>query len=241
MKADVRTAVLPDAIPARGAMRHLHKYIQGMKDRCLVRRKGDCQGLEVFSDADYAGMYKATNGEEKRSRTGIEVTYNGMTIDWHSHYQKCTGTEKKGGIGRWDGEDRLSLALSTCESETYAAADAAKLAMHYKVVCDELQMEVPESVPIVIDASAAEGFINNTTKLSRMKHIDIRETWVRDLRDRDHIRFIRKPGTENRADFFTKILTGKLLQEAEDRMMGSLDEGEKDCGYYTRLRGHATI
>ena len=206
-----------------------------------MRRKGDCQGLEVFSDADYAGMYKATNGEEKRSRTGIEVTYNGMTIDWHSHYQKCTGTEKKGGIGRWDGEDRLSLALSTCESETYAAADAAKLAMHYKVVCDELQMEVPESVPIVIDASAAEGFINNTTKLSRMKHIDIRETWVRDLRDRDHIRFIRKPGTENRADFFTKILTGKLLQEAEDRMMGSLDEGEKDCGYYTRLRGHATI
>ena len=52
---------------------------------------------------------------------------------------------------------------------------------------------------------------------------------------------LSEKGTENRADFFTKVLTGDLLSEAEDRMMGNLDEGEKDCGYYTRLRGHATI
>lgn len=123
------------------------------------------------------------------------------------------------------------IAQSTCEAETYAAADAAKFAMHYKFVCEELELRVPDTVPIVIDASAAEGFINNTSKLSRMKHIDIRQTWVKDLRDREHISFTRKPGPENRADFFTKIITGAQLVEAENRMMGHLDEGSgEDTG-----------
>ena len=96
------------------------------------------------------------------------------------------------------------------------------MAMHYKFVGSEIELEVPERVPITIDASAAEGFINNTSTIGKMKHIDMRETWVKDLRDRNHIKFIRKAGTENPADFFTKILTGQQFREAESSMMGTL-------------------
>ena len=85
-------------------------------------------------------------------------------------------------------------------------------------------IKVPKKVAITIDAAAAEGFIQNTGKIGRMKHIDLREAWVKDLRDRQHIEFIRKTGPENRADFFTKILTGSQFKAAEDRLMVSLDD-----------------
>ena len=80
---------------------------------------------------------------------------------------------------------------------------------------------------IVIDASAAEGFIKNTGKIGRMKHIDLREAWVTDLRDQGKLEFIRKSGPDNNADFFTKIITGSQLNAAEDRLMGHLGESEK--------------
>ena len=198
------------------ALKHLHKYIQGQKDKCLMKRKGNREGLKVSSDASHADMYTITKGEEKRSRSGIEVTYDGMPIDWRSQYQKCTGTEYNG--------DRDLIALSSGEAETYAAADAAKLAMHFKYVCEETDIKVPKKVAITIDAAAAEGFIQNTGKIGRMKHIDLREAWVKDLRDRQHIEFIRKTGPENPADFFTKIITGSQFKAAEDRLMVSLDD-----------------
>ena len=201
------------------ALKHLHRYIQGQKARCLIKRKGNNEGLHVSSDASHADMYSITNGDEKRSRTGIEVMYDGMPIDWRSQYQKCSGTEHNG--------DRELIALSSGEAETYAAADAAKLAMHFKYICDEIEIKAPERVPIVIDASAAEGFIKNTGKIGRMKHIDLREAWVTDLRDQGKLEFIRKSGPDNNADFFTKIITGSQLNAAEDRLMGHLGESEK--------------
>ena len=103
-------------------------------------------------------------------------------------------------------------------------ANAAKLATHFKYVCEETDIKVPKKVAITIDAAAAEGFIQNTGKIGRMKHIDLREAWVKDLRDRQHIEFIRKTGPENPADFFTKIITGSQFKAAEDRLMVSLDD-----------------
>ena len=39
------------------------------------------------------------------------------------------------------------------------------------------------------------------------------------MRNRNEINFIRIPGTENEADFFTKVLTGSELKNHAGRMM----------------------
>ena len=81
---------------------------------------------------------------------------------------------------------------------------------------------------IGVDASAAKGFADSIGKKTRMKHIDVRRDWVKQLRDRSIVEFERIPGTENVADFFTKILDKEDFIRYEDRMMGWLPEELRD-------------
>jgi len=56
-----------------------------------------------------------------------------------------------------------------------------------------------------------------------MKHIDLRQAWVQDLRNRDHLDIVRRDGSSNKADFFTKIIMGTQLRDAENYYLGTLD------------------
>ena len=55
-----------------------------------------------------------------------------------------------------------------------------------------------------------------------MKHIDLREAWVDILRTKDTLNFIRIPGEDNDADFFTKILDEDTFLRHRDTMMVKL-------------------
>ena len=59
-------------------------------------------------------------------------------------------------------------------------------------------------------------------KVSKMKHIDVRMAWVKELRNRNLVTFERVPGTENLADFFTKLLLGVQFTKWEAAMMQKL-------------------
>ena len=200
----------------------------------LQKRVNNTEGLKVSSDADFAGMWSITNGKEKRSRSGIIITYNGMPISWRSSYQACKGSElalseaKCRQITQEYAEDPnldiTQISTSSGEAEVVAAADAAKLAIHFKHVCEEIEIPIQTPVVITIDASAAEGFITNTETIGKMKHIDLRQHWVQIMRNRNDIKFDRKPGPENEADFFTKIIVGEEHQQAVGRLMSHINQ-----------------
>jgi len=210
---------------AKGSMEgmiHLFKYIKGVQRRCLVSSAKPGSGIKVSSDADWAGMYTWIG--EKRSRSGIYVSYDDMPVAWKSSYQQCKGTdipEALKGLAE-DDPKRAVIATSSAESEVYAAADAAKLAKHFLYICQETDITHPEKVLIHIDAGAAMGFIHNTGTIGRMKHIDLRSSWMEVLRCRKELDWVRIPGEQNEADFFTKVLTGKKFKEGQDLMMKAL-------------------
>ena len=64
-----------------------------------------------------------------------------------------------------------------------------------------------------IDAGAAKCFIENTGASTKMKHIDLRQDWVKLMRDQGKFEFIKVEGIHNQADFFTKILAYVQVQE----------------------------
>ena len=201
------------------AMKHLMRFLAGKKSHCLVKRAGVKSGLKVYTDADWAGLYAPSLGQELRSRSGIYMEYDGMTIAWHSHFQHCTGMN-------YDPTrvyDSAIIAQSSADSETHAASDAAKAALHIKYIGEELGIDMPVKIPILIDAGAAMGFIANTGGGGKMKYIDIRVSWVQSLRNREHFRWFKVPGTENKADFFTKILPSKAFKEYEAEMQFAAD------------------
>ena len=179
-----------------------------------MKKADNTDGLVVSSDSDWAGMYTPTG--EVRSRTGSFITYNGMPIAWKSSYQQCKGTNYT--------EDEDLIATSSAEAETYAAHDTVKLGLHITHVGDEVNIAIPKPMKVGVDAAAAIGSINNTGTVSRMKHLDLREAWVQQLRDKEVVDYYKVVGTDNPADFFTKIHHGAGFKTFQDIMMGHLDE-----------------
>ena len=97
--------------------------------------------------------------------------------------------------------------------------DVPKMALHAKYILQEIDTPTPERIPIHIDAGAAIGFITNTCSIGRMKHIDLRESWVEQLRKKGVIKWIKVPGTANRADTFTKVLQGAEFEKGTADLM----------------------
>ena len=100
----------------------------------------------------------------------------------------------------------LGIKLSSAEAEAEALSEGIKLGLHYRYLAEELEIRLPGGITAECDANAAIGFANNTSGRGRMKHIDLRSDWVRMLHDRQEVDIIKVDGTENPADFFTKML-----------------------------------
>lgn len=159
---------------AKAVIRHL-KELQG---RGLVRVAGDESGMEVWVDSDHAGLWGLTG--ETRSRLGILITYNSMPVAWKTSWIKA-------------------LCTSSAEAELYALSEAIKLALHVNYIGEELGIVMPSAPEIRVDASAALGFAEQSGNVGRMKHIDLRSSWVQDMRSNSTTK-VKVAGTENRAD-----------------------------------------
>ena len=170
----------------------------------------------VSSDSDWAGLYSAIG--DVRSRTGAEIKYNGMPVGWMSKFQKCKGTS-------FDEEmtlDDYYISTASAEAELHAAADTLKLALHIHHVAKEMNLPVPQSIPLLVDATAAIGKIQGPRGSGKMKHIDLRDAWITQLRNRNIVDIIKVPGSDNGADFFTKLLSRVEFCRHESRLMTKL-------------------
>ena len=152
---------------------------------------------------------------ERRSRTGCCITYDDMPVVWLSKFQNTVMTAGQSGTA----ESPHMLALSSGESELYAASDTAKEALRVKYIGEEINIKIPACLTLNVDSTAAQGFIDSTDKCTKIKMIDMREEWVELLRNRTLLQTAKVPGPENEADFFTKILPEPAFRAAEDRMM----------------------
>ena len=202
--------------PGKGcleATRHAFRWLQGVKTRCLKKMPGFPEGLYVASDSDLAGLYQILGG--KRSRSGSAIFLNGFLVAYDSRYQKCKATEYK---------DEDEVALSSGAGEVYALSDTIKLALHVVYCSEELGINISKPFEVHVDAAAAIGFCNAFSKTGKMKYIDLRESWVRQLRDRGLTTLVKVDGLMNVADFFTKILGKTKFQQFADWMMGGLEE-----------------
>jgi hypothetical protein len=177
------------------ALKHLVRYLSGRRNYGIKFGPGDGSGLQVWCDSDHAGTY--ANDHELRSRLGVAITYNGMLIGWVTKFI--------------DG-----VVCSSAEAELHGLSEGVKQAIHLRNVGEELGIPMPDTVPVMVDASAAKSFAEDTLGVGRMKHLDLRAAWIREMKDSKVVEFIKVDGTVNLADFFTKILPVTKHQEVAD-------------------------
>ena len=150
--------------------------------------------LQVYADADFAG-----NPHDRKSISGWIITF------------RCAEEGKTNLVG-WKSVKQGSIATTTTDSEVFAGSEGAKRAMstlyflkelEERNSCVRIQLKNPLFImdnKAAVDAARAES----TTK--NLKHIDVRQNFLRDLEFRKVFEVRHCATNVNKADGFTKIL-----------------------------------
>lgn len=174
------------------AVKRILRYLRGTSDLGLQLTRSRSEGgplLSGYADSDYAG-----DPDTCRSTFGYLLRIGRSLVSFKS---KLAPT----------------VALSSCESEYVAACVAAQEAVFFRSVLEALGF--PQSAPTKIfeDNQSCIAHCRNLDNHTRMKHIDIKKYYVRELVQANVIEHEYIPTTEMVADLFTKPLGVKLFSK----------------------------
>ena len=208
-----------------------HGTIRGIREVMKYLRQSGCLALRapLHGDDDWNFWVDAGQAgnplvdERLRPHLGLITRNHGAPIDWKSTLDSTSFANPH--LAKDASRHGGHVSRSSGEAETYALSTALDLILHRSYVVEEAGME-PVPMPFVIhcDATVAIAFSAGTTGRSRMKHIDQRQAWVRQLRDAS-ITKAHKVGTnDNLADLFTKALKGASFTTLRDQFMVQLQQ-----------------
>jgi hypothetical protein len=132
--------------------------------------------LRGFADASW---------ETAHSTSGWVVLWQSAALTWGSRKQK-------------------SIALSTCEAEIIALSEAAKDVVYLRKLVGGLGAREDTPSSLSTDSQSARDVSYNPEHHDRMKHVQRRHFYVRDMVESFELVVPFVPTKENPADFFTK-------------------------------------
>ena len=132
--------------------------------------------LSGFADASW---------ETKTSTSGWLVLWQSAALTWGSRKQK-------------------SIALSTCEAEIIALSEAAKDVIYLRKLVKGLGAAEPGPTHLSTDSKSARDVSYNPEHHDRMKHVERRHFYVRDMVETFEIEVPYVCTDQNPADFLTK-------------------------------------
>jgi hypothetical protein len=184
------------------------RYLAGTRDVGLMfgsrngTTVGDSRGrsnLQVdvcaYADADWAN-----SKTDRKSVSGWVAKLNGDVISWSSKKQR-------------------TVALSTCEAELYAEAEAIKEVLWLRGMLKELGLHTQLGSIIYGDNQSAIAVSKNGIKGERTKHVDIKYHFVTETVERGDVVLKWIPTTEQQADIFTKALAAPVFVNLRQQLM----------------------
>ena len=197
-------------------------YLRGTGDLCIAapRYQEDrdidtsnnddlAYGWEFYSDSDFAGNSEEQNN--RRSQNGFIAMLNGAPVLWGSKVSSVRFAHKEIGEAHAD--------ISSGAAEVYAAGNATFEFLHLSYTADEMGIPFPQPMKMKVDNKAAIAFADNIAFKTKLKHIDVRQEWVRTLRNKNIVQTEHVPSKDNLADIFTKILDADTFESLRDRIM----------------------
>ena len=129
----------------------------------------------------------------------------------------------------WTCRKQRTPAHSSAESELIAASDTAHEALWLHHVGEDIG--VINGIVMFIDNKAAVDIANAKGLTRRVKHIEIRDAFIRVMQERGTITIQQIPSLENRADVFTKAFGSPATYvHARDTALRPLDcESAGEC------------
>ena len=113
-----------------------------------------------------------------------------------------------------------SVALSACEAEQTSGVLCAQDMPHTKNVLESMGLKMKLPMILKMDNKGTVDLANNWSVGGRTKHDDVRQCFLRELKESKvmDIRWIK--GTENEATIFTKNLDGPAFEKCIEALVG---------------------
>ena len=153
----------------------------------------------VYTDSDHHGDKVISS----KSQTGVLVLLNGIPCHWRSNKQPDT-------------------ADSPACAEIYALKEGVRDARLLAWVNEELGTEVSWPLVIQVDSKQAISFANDTCPRSKIRgSFDLRDDWVKEVRDRSQVSIVGVASESNFADIFTKCLSRGVFLGLRNAILGA--------------------
>ena len=165
---------------------HVIGYIKNTLDHGLTYSRDFDLSPSAYVDSDYGGCK-----DTRRSTSGFIFTMAGGAVCWSSKRQ-------------------TTVALSTVEAEYVAMSRCAQQMVWMHSWLNEVQIDFQLPGLIKGDNRGAIALTKNTKDHGKVKHIDIRHHYIRDLLKSGAISIKQVASADNLADLFTKPLPRDL-------------------------------
>jgi len=106
----------------------------------------------------------------------------------------------------WSSKFQTMVALSTTEAEYIAAVEAAKDIIWMRQFMGELGYSPSSPSTLLMDNQSAISVSKNPEHHSKMKYLDLRWYWLRDVVDLEIVKPVFVPTEDMAADILTKSL-----------------------------------
>ena len=173
-----------------------------------LRYEADEAELAGQADSDWA---------VKHSTTGYVFNYSIAAISWASKKQ-------------------ATIALSSCEAEVVALNEAAKEGVYLRRFLADLGFPSEPPTAVATDNTGAKSLAYNPEHHERVKHVERRHFYVRELVENGLLTVPYVHTASNMADFFTKPLPAAQFYALRNRIMNFVRPVPSES-----VRGHARM
>ena len=186
------------------AMIKVMEYVSHTPDRGLfLRPRGQWDGKLGYK-FDIEGISDATWGSDpdnRRSISGTAVMLNAAPVCMKSGQQ-------------------ISTTLSSAEAELVAGTNCAQDMLFVKRMLESMGLEVNLPMMLYIDNRGTVDLVNNYSVNGKTRHVEIRQYFLRELKERNILLTRWRSGDEMAADLFTKNLSSALFNKHIKAFMG---------------------
>ncbi len=120
-----------------------------------------------------------------------------------------------------------TVAVSSCEAELNAAVLCVQDMLYQKNTLESIGLKVEYPMVLEMDNRGAIDLINSFNVGGCMRHINVKQCFLRELKEAKILVVKWIPGSENEADIFTKNLDGPIYKRYADLLLGEGSVGGK--------------